>query len=84
MLYALLKLAELLFFPDFSSIGSFNQLTFHPLSGKVVVVDESTLVICNFVYDGLGPDAFFVVGDKTAASRPSPKDNKPGAKATWG
>ena len=53
-------------------------MTFHTLSGKVVVVDESTLVICNFVYDGQGPDAFFVVGDETASLETSPRDNKPG------
>lgn len=35
----------------------------------VYAVDETTLFIKNFVYDGTGPDAFFWVG-KTP--RPSP------------
>lgn len=36
----------------------------------VYAVDESTLFIKSFAYDGTGPDAFFWVG-KTA--RPSPE-----------
>lgn len=38
--------------------------------GSVYAVDESTLFIKNFAYDGTGPDAFFWVG-KTP--RPSPE-----------
>lgn len=38
--------------------------------GDVYAVDESTLFIKGFAYDGTGPDAFFWVG-KTA--RPSPE-----------
>ena len=40
----------------------FNRLTFHELSGTVEVKDEGTLRIRDFVYDGTGPDAFFIVG----------------------
>jgi len=30
----------------------FNQLTFHDLAGEVQYIDENTLVITDFVYDG--------------------------------
>ena len=63
---------------DNPEIGSFNQLTFHPLSGKVVSKDETTLVVCDFVYDGKGPDAFFIVGNKDAADKPNAEDAIPG------
>ena len=36
-------------------IGTFNQRTFHTLSGKVVAKDAKTLLLCNFNYDGQGP-----------------------------
>ena len=35
------------------------------MSGDVEILDEDTIVIRNFVYDGLGPDAYFVVGTKS-------------------
>ena len=45
-------------------LGSFNKLTYHPVRGDLYMRDEKTLVIRNFVYDGEGPDAFFVVGKR--------------------
>jgi hypothetical protein len=44
----------------------------------VVAKDDTTLVVCDFVYDGKGPDAFFIVGDKNAGNSPNSKDAKPG------
>lgn len=38
--------------------------------GTVYAVDESTIFIKSFVYDGLGPDAYFWVGKST---NPSPQ-----------
>ena len=32
-------------------------------------------MVCDFVYDGKGPDAFFIVGNKNS---PNPRDAKPG------
>ena len=34
------------------------------MQGDLYLKDASTLVIKNFVYDGEGPDAFFVVGKR--------------------
>ncbi|XP_021944452.1 protein Skeletor, isoforms B/C isoform X3 [Folsomia candida] len=34
----------------------------HKVSGKVYAVDEDTLFIKDFTYDGLGPDAYFWIG----------------------
>ncbi|KAL5284543.1 hypothetical protein ACFFRR_006683 [Megaselia abdita] len=51
-----------------SRIGQLTTFA-HGINGTVYAVDETTLFIKNFVYDGTGPDAFFWVG-KT--SRPSP------------
>ena len=45
-------------------LGSFNRLTYHPVGGDLYKKDSNTLVIRNFVYDGEGPDAFFVVGKR--------------------
>ena len=42
-------------------IGSFTN-HYHGIAGKVFAVDEQTLRIEGFEYDGDGPDAFFVVG----------------------
>lgn len=58
-------------------LGSFNKLTYHPVQGDLYMRDENTLVIRNFVYDGEGPDAFFVVGKRpmrasTRSRRPIP------------
>lgn len=38
--------------------------------GNVFAIDESTLFIKGFAYDGTGPDAFFWVGN---SPRPSPE-----------
>ncbi|XP_059089125.1 protein Skeletor, isoforms B/C-like [Tigriopus californicus] len=40
----------------------FNQLTYHELSGTVEFLDDKRIVIRNMIYDGLGPDAFFIIG----------------------
>ncbi|XP_077296640.1 protein Skeletor, isoforms B/C [Arctopsyche grandis] len=42
----------------------------HTIKGTVYAVDESTLFIKGFAYDGTGPDAFFWVGN---SPRPSPE-----------
>ena len=44
---------------------TFKRLSFHTFSGTVEIMDESTLVLHDFVYDGLGPDAFFIAGTET-------------------
>lgn len=41
-----------------------------PHQGTIYAVDESTLFIKSFAYDGTGPDAFFWVGN---TARPSPE-----------
>ncbi|XP_067619466.1 protein Skeletor, isoforms B/C [Eurosta solidaginis] len=51
------------------SIGQFTNFA-HGIKGTIYAVDESTLFIKSFAYDGTGPDAFFWVG-KTP--RPSPE-----------
>lgn len=45
-----------------------NHIILFP-QGQIYAVDESTLFVKSFAYDGTGPDAFFWVG-KTP--RPSP------------
>ncbi|XP_053947186.1 protein Skeletor, isoforms B/C [Anastrepha ludens] len=50
-------------------IGQFTNFA-HGIRGTIYAVDESTLFIKSFAYDGTGPDAFFWVG-KTP--RPSPE-----------
>lgn len=45
------------------------------MSGEVEIKDEKTIIIKNFVYDGEGPDAFFIVGtdsDTVDASKAIP------------
>nr|CAD7393955.1 unnamed protein product [Timema cristinae] len=42
----------------------------HGITGTAYAVDESTIFIKNFSYDGTGPDAFFWVGN---TPRPSPE-----------
>ncbi len=68
-------LAELPDFPDFpgqsgqtvdetanwKKIGELTRETYHPVSGTVYLKDQRTIVIDNFIYDGEGPDAFFMV-----------------------
>ncbi|KAG6456816.1 hypothetical protein O3G_MSEX009952 [Manduca sexta] len=43
-------------------IGRLNQYA-HGIKGTVYAVDESTVFIRGFAYDGTGPDAYFWVGD---------------------
>lgn len=50
-------------------IGQFSNFA-HGIKGSIYAVDESTIFIKSFAYDGTGPDAFFWVG-KTP--RPSPE-----------
>ena len=54
---------KFLFFPVSGEkyIGDFTN-HYHGIAGKVFAVDEHTLRIEDFKYDGEGPDAFFVVG----------------------
>lgn len=47
-----------------TEIGKLNTL-FHAVSGDVYAVDESTVFIKNFNYDGTGPDAYFWGGVTT-------------------
>ncbi len=42
-------------------IGTFNSYH-HQVNGEVYAVDEFTLLIKNFVYDGNGKDTFFWAG----------------------
>ncbi|BFF91520.1 protein Skeletor [Drosophila madeirensis] len=49
-------------------IGDFTNFA-HGIKGHIYAVDESTMFVKSFAYDGTGPDAFFWVG-KTP--RPSP------------
>ncbi|XP_062537926.1 protein Skeletor, isoforms B/C isoform X1 [Armigeres subalbatus] len=50
-------------------IGSFATFG-HNVEGRVFAVDESTLYVKGFYYDGSAPDAFFWVGN---SPRPSPE-----------
>ena len=42
-------------------IGDIKTLH-HAVSGEVFALDDKTLMVQNFNYDGAGPDAFFWVG----------------------
>lgn len=50
-------------------IGNFEEFA-HGVSGTVYAVDETTIFIKGFKYDGMGPDAYFWVGN---SPRPSPE-----------
>lgn len=50
-------------------IGSLQEYA-HGIRGTAYAVDESTIFIKGFSYDGTGPDAFFWVGN---TARPSPE-----------
>ncbi|KAI8422958.1 hypothetical protein MSG28_014057 [Choristoneura fumiferana] len=50
-------------------IGRLSQYA-HGIRGAVYAVDESTVFVKNFAYDGTGPDAYFWVGD---TPQPSPE-----------
>jgi len=49
-------------------IGELKEYA-HGIKGTVYVVDETTLFVRGFAYDGTAPDAFFWVGN---SSRPTP------------
>lgn len=49
--------------PRGNLIGDFNTYQ-HGVAGQVYAVDEQTLRIENFEYDGKGPDAYFIAGIK--------------------
>merc|ERR1712223_741183 len=49
-------------------IGSFVELH-HGVEGDVFALDEETIVIKNFVYDGQGPDAFLLAGTSGQPSK---------------
>merc|ERR1712156_753795 len=42
--------------------GDISQLAEHELAGEVWALDEDTLEFRKFIYDGTGPDAYFMVG----------------------
>jgi len=48
-------------------IGDFTNYA-HGIGGTVYVLDEKTLLIKGFTYDGAGPDAFFWVGTEGSPS----------------
>lgn len=50
-------------------IGRLTQYA-HGIRGTVYAVDESTIFVKGFAYDGTGPDAYFWVGD---TPQPSPE-----------
>lgn len=50
-------------------IGRLTQYA-HGIRGTVYAVDESTVFVRGFAYDGTGPDAYFWVGD---TPQPSPE-----------
>lgn len=49
-------------------IGSLQEYA-HGIKGKVYAVDDATIFIKGFCYDGTGPDAYFWVGN---TSQPNP------------
>ena len=53
--------------PHGTRIGRFRNLQ-HGIEGEVYALDEKTLFIKDFEYDGAGPDAFFWAG---TAGKPS-------------
>ena len=58
-------------------IGDISRNTYHPLSGELWALDDGTLEFRKFVYDGEGPDAFFILGTQTAQSQPNLNDAIP-------
>merc|ERR1712037_920978 len=42
-------------------IGSFVNI-WHDIGGEVFALDDETILIEDFTYDGQGPDAFFLAG----------------------
>ena len=41
-------------------LGSFKQLTYHPVAGDLTVRDDQTFTIRNFVYDGEGNVTYYI------------------------
>ena len=41
------------------------------MAGELWALDENTLEFRKFIYDGQGPDAFFILGDQTASPEPN-------------
>ena len=52
---------------EMEMVGEIRTLQ-HKVAGTVYIMDENTLKIENFSYDGTGPDAFFYVGESGSPS----------------
>ena len=61
MLALLVLAAAVAVFGEKVKIGDIKTLH-HAVSGEVYALDDKTLTVQNFNYDGAGPDAFFWVG----------------------
>ena len=61
MLPLLVLAASAVAFGEKVKIGDIKTLH-HAVSGEVYALDDKTLMVQNFNYDGAGPDAFFWVG----------------------
>lgn len=49
-------------------LGNFKTL-YHKVAGEVYALDDSTLFIKNFMYDGTAPDAYFWMGSSSAPDK---------------
>ena len=58
-------------------IGDISKNTYHDVAGELWALDENTLEFRKFIYDGQGPDAFFILGDQTANPEPNLVDAIP-------
>ena len=58
-------------------VGDITQLAEHELAGEVWALDEDTLEFRKFIYDGTGPDAYFMIGTHDAADKPNLADGHP-------
>ena len=56
-----------------TEVGPLVDRNSHAVSGTVFIVDDSTLLIKNFNYDGTAPDAFFYVGTSGSPSESGTK-----------
>ena len=68
VLFQIITMLPLLVFSLFSlvcsakvKLGDLSTLA-HSVSGELFALDDKTLMVKNFNYDGAGPDAFFWVG----------------------
>ena len=50
-------------FEQYTCIGASKSLTQFS-GGQLIALDNSTLLVRELVYDGLGPDAFFLAGEQ--------------------